>query len=236
MPDARERELGDRLQRVQARIASACDVAHRSVDEITLIVVTKYFPVDDLRRLIQLGVRCVGENKDQEASSKITALDVDQRRAIDVHFIGQLQSNKAGNVGGYADCVQSVDRVKVARALDRGATRVDRVVDALVQVDLDGSDAGRGGASVDSLMELADCIEELPALNLRGLMAVAPREMDANVAFSRLQGLAADVQSRYPGARWISAGMSGDLEQAVAHGATHLRVGSAILGSRPPQR
>lgn len=236
MPDARERELDEAMQQVHERIASACDATGRSVEDVTLIVVTKFFPVDDLRRLIELGVQHVGESKDQEASLKIAALDDKQRSAVDVHFIGQLQSNKAGHVGGYADCVQSVDRVKIARALDRGAAKTGRVVEVLVQVDLDGSDAGRGGTRTEDVAELADRIEQLPALRLRGLMAVAPRGVDPDAAFSSLQHLAQDVQSHHPAATWISAGMSGDLEQAVAHGATHLRVGSAILGSRPPQR
>lgn len=237
--DARALELSDNLQAVRERISSACTAVGRTNEEITLIVVTKFFPVGDVLRLHAMGVRDIGESRDQEAAAKIAELDPVVRADLQVHFIGQLQSNKASHVGGYADCVHSVDRAKIARALDRGGVGASRTIDALVQVDLSGDDDARGGvaaADPEELLQLADLIASAQALRLRGVMAVAPRVGDPAAAFARLRDLAAEVRARHPDASWISAGMSGDLEQAVANGATHLRVGSAILGSRPPQR
>ncbi|XAS78021.1 YggS family pyridoxal phosphate-dependent enzyme [Dermatophilaceae bacterium Sec6.4] len=236
MSEAREEELAKNLEGVRERIRIACLAAGRAEADITLIVVTKFHPLEDVRRLIGLGVRHIGENRDQEAAAKVADLDAQERRALTVHFVGQLQSNKAGHVAGYADCVQSVDRSKIAEALDRGAERAGRVVDVFIQVDLAGTDAGRGGLQLADVPRLAAEIAVLPALRLRGLMAVAPLGSDADEAFTHLQQGGAQLQLEHPDATSISAGMSGDLEQAIAHGATHLRVGSAILGSRPPQR
>lgn len=231
--DARQDELAARLATVHERIEQACIAAGRHPDEVTLIVVTKFFPVQDVVRLHRLGVRDIGENRAQEVAAKVADLDPVTRADLRVHFIGQLQSNKAAHVGGYADCVHSVDRAKIVSALDRGA---DRELDVLIQVDLSGRDSGRGGAAPDQLGHLADLISASQALRLRGLMAVAPLGADAAAAFARLGDLASAVRADHPDAGWISAGMSGDLEVAVANGATHLRVGSAILGSRPAQR
>lgn len=234
--DPRAAELADNLAGVQDRIASACASAGRDRAELTLIVVTKFFPADDVRRLHDLRVRDIGESRDQEAAAKVAELDPGIRDDLRVHFIGQLQSNKAPHVSAYADVVHSVDRAKIVAALDRGAVTHERTPQVLVQVDLSGDDAGRGGAAPGQVAELADLIAASQALRLRGVMAVAPLYGDAGQAFGRLREIAAGVRSNHPDATWISAGMSGDLEQAVAAGATHLRVGSAILGSRPPRR
>ncbi|MDE9366478.1 YggS family pyridoxal phosphate-dependent enzyme [Luteipulveratus sp. YIM 133132] len=234
--DSRAQQLRDSLDAVEQRVASACDAAGRHRSELTLVVVTKYFPAGDIERLATLGVRDIGENRHQEASDKIAELAPATRQDLRTHFIGQLQSNKAGAVAAYADVVQSVDRAKVARALDRGAEREGRLVDVTVQVDLAGDDAGRGGAAPADVLALAATIEGCASLRLRGLMAVAPLGADPAEAFERLHRTHEDLIADHPGATWISAGMSGDLEQAVAAGATHLRVGSAILGSRPALR
>ncbi|GAB3585033.1 YggS family pyridoxal phosphate-dependent enzyme [Calidifontibacter terrae] len=236
MSDPRTTELQQRLETVRHRIARAAEAAGRDAAEICLVVVTKYFPADDVRRLVELGVSDIGENKDQEAAAKIAELSEADRAELRVHFIGQLQSNKAGHVASYADVVHSVDRPKIARALARGAERAGRQLQVLLQVDLDGNDPGRGGVLPGAdLQTLIETVEQEQTLELCGLMAVAPRGEDPAVAFARLQRHAADLQRQIGSARWISAGMSGDLEQAVAAGATHLRVGSAILGSRPAQ-
>ena len=233
---ARREELSARLQQVEARIASACRAAGRPRGDVTLIVVTKFFPVQDVEALCELGVSNIGENRDQEASVKIAALPSEVRQRLQVHFIGQLQSNKAASLASYVDTVHSIDREKLVRALDRAAAAAGRAIGALVQVSLDPDPAarGRGGIPLEGVAALADSVAAAEHLTLRGLMAVAPLGVDPAEAFARLATAARGVRAGHPGAGWISAGMSADLESAVANGATHLRVGSAILGSRPP--
>lgn len=225
-------ELERRLTAVRERVAAAVAAAGRT-DPVTLVAVTKFFPASDVDLLAGLGVRDIGENRDQEASAKVAELA--HRDRLTVHFIGQLQSNKAGSVARYADVVHSLDRAKIARALDRAAEREGRVLDVLVQVGLDAA-GGRGGAEPDDVRDLADVVGGLEHVRLRGLMAVAPLGEEPRPAFARLRALAEAVRADHPGATWLSAGMSGDLEDAVAEGATHLRVGSAILGSRQSHR
>lgn len=235
--DDRSRELRDNLAAVRARIADAARAAGRAADDVTLIVVSKYFPVADVRRLIDLGVTDFGENKDQEASAKFAEIfagaSEQTRAALRLHFVGQLQSNKAGHVAAYADVVQSVDRAKIASALAKGAERHGRTLEVMVQVDLDGSDPGRGGALPEQIADLAAHVAGLEQLRLSGLMAVAPRGADPDAAFALLAELSRDLRAAHPSADRISAGMSGDLEQGVRHGATHVRIGSAVLGPRP---
>lgn len=244
----RGEELRRGLERVRERIGAACRDAGRDPDEVHLVVVTKYFPASDVRALAGLGVHDIGENRDREASAKLGELG-DLRERLTVHFVGQLQSNKAGSVARYADVVHSVDRAKLVRALDRGAGRAGRRLEVLVQVDLrepgtGGGSAGdgaagpaeRGGVAPEAAADLAGVVAGADHLVLRGVMAVAPLGGDPAAAFARLREVAHGIQQSHPGATWVSAGMSGDLEAAVAQGATHLRVGSAILGSRPPLR
>ena len=234
----RREELSAGLVRVEERIAAACRAAGRSRAEVRLIVVTKYFPPSDIELLCELGVTDIGENRDQEASAKIRALPDDVRQRMRLHFIGQLQSNKAGSLATYVDTVHSVDRDKLVHALDHAAATAGREIGALVQVSLSGEVAGsgRGGIPPDAVADLANSIAAAQHLGLRGLMAVAPLGVDPGDAFEELAALARAVRADHPEATWISAGMSADLEAAVANGATHLRVGSAILGSRPPVR
>jgi PLP dependent protein len=242
-PAAAERlaELSTNLIRVQDRIGAACTAAGRVREDVRLIVVTKLFPSADIEMLAQLGITDIGENRDQEASAKIAALSPKVRGLLDVHFIGQLQTNKAGSVAAYADTVHSIDRDKLVIALDRAATVRGRNIGVLVQVNLGASVGGgqggrsaRGGIRLDGVGALANSIAAADHLNLRGLMGVAPQGVDPDEAFGRLAKCAQALRADHPEATWISAGMSGDLESAVANGATHLRVGSAILGSRPP--
>lgn len=242
----RHTEIEERLTQVRERIAGACAQAGRDPEQITLVVVTKFFPASDVEHLLDLGVRHIGENKDQEAGAKVAELDPAVREQLSVHFVGQLQSNKAGRVARYADMVQSVDRTKIVRALDRGRGTAMEQGDAsaplevLVQVDLgEGEQAGRGGALPDQVPALADAVADTEHLRLRGLMAVAPIGLNdggTRAAFDRLADLGARVRDAHPGADLLSAGMSADLELGIASGATHLRVGSAILGSRQPDR
>lgn len=232
---ARREEIALGLGRVTERMARACAQAGRDPAELTLIVVTKLHPVSDLEELRELGVRDIGENRDQEASEKVEAARAAGIAGLRVHFIGQLQTNKAGSVARYADVVHSVDRPKLARALNRGALAAGRRVRALVQVNLDDR-PGRGGVTPHDALDLAALIASSPSLELLGVMAVAPLEGDPGPAFARLRKVADEIRGHWPAATWISAGMSDDLEHAITHGATHLRVGSAILGTRQSLR
>lgn len=229
---ARIDELRAGLQQTRDRISAAADAAGRDPREIQLVVVTKFFPESDVRLLAELGVTDVGENRHQEAEAKQAACaDLGLRW----HFIGALQSNKAAAVASYADVVASVDRAKVLAGLTRGAAKRDGLLDVLVQVSLDEPGADhRAGVAPDALLDLCDRVVESEHLRLGGVMAVAPLGEDPRPAFERLAQSAAVVRRTHPDATWISAGMSQDLEEAVAAGATHVRVGSAILGNRPP--
>jgi pyridoxal phosphate enzyme (YggS family) len=220
------------LARVRDRIGAACTAAGRDPQAITLVVVTKTYPASDVEILASLGVRDVGENRDQEAAPKHAAT---AQLPLRWHFIGQLQSNKARSVAGYADLVHSVDRPSLVAALDRAAAHHERILDCLVQVSLDG-DPDRGGVPVADLAPLAERIAGAANLRLQGVMAVAPLGTDPARGFAVLPELLATTREHAPQASVISAGMSGDLEAAVTCGTTHLRVGSAILGSRPPLR
>jgi hypothetical protein len=232
--DPRRDEVAANLRTVRERIAAACATAGRSADEVTLTVVTKFFPASDVRLLADLGVADVGENRHQEAEAKAAeCADLDVRW----HFIGNLQSNKAAAVAAYADVVESVDRPKLVAGLTRGAHQRGVVLDCLVQVNLDpdtGAGTGRGGAAPTEVEALAEQVAAAEGLRLRGVMAVAPPGEDPRGAFERLARLTDRVRRVDPSATWVSAGMSGDLEAAVQTGATHVRIGSAVLGPRPP--
>ena len=248
-PDARRAELADRLAQVWDRIEAACAAAGRSRDELTLIAVTKTWPASDVRLLYELGQRDFGENRDQEAAPKAGACaDLDLRW----HFVGQLQTNKVASVTRYADVIHSVDRLRLVHALAQAAQRRSRVITALIQVSLEGpgGDPGRGGASLGEVTELAEAIvatakqaaanetnatgEAAGGLRLGGVMAVAPLGVPAAEAFAGLAARAAAVRAVRADATMISAGMSGDLEEAIKAGATHLRIGTALLGDRKP--
>ncbi|GAB3444800.1 YggS family pyridoxal phosphate-dependent enzyme [Streptomonospora sediminis] len=234
---ARRREqLRANLRDLRERVGAACAAAGRSPEDVTIIAVTKTFPASDVRILAELGVADVGENRDQEAAPKAAEC---AGLGLRWHFVGQLQSNKARSVARYADMVHSVDRARLAAALGARARAEGRELDCLVQVDLDPDSAAgvlgpRGGADPADVLGVADAIAAEDGLRVGGVMAVAPRGGDPADAFERLNTVAAEVRDRYPRAEVISAGMSGDLEQAVAQGATHLRVGTALLDYRRP--
>ncbi|MDR7253872.1 pyridoxal phosphate enzyme (YggS family) [Nocardioides sp. BE266] len=228
---ARRDELAANLDAVRRRIAAACEEAGRAADDVSLVVVTKFFPASDVRLLADLGVTDVGENRHQEAEAKAAeCADLGLRW----HFIGGLQSNKAAAVASYADVVESLDRAKLVGPLSRGAHARSHEVDVLLQVSLDPPGAEhRSGASPDDLADLAGRVAEAGMLRLRGLMAVAPLGEDPDAAFSRLAAIRDEFVRAHPDATVLSAGMSGDLEAAITRGATHVRVGSAVLGERP---
>ncbi|WP_413250686.1 YggS family pyridoxal phosphate-dependent enzyme [Sinomonas flava] len=233
--EARRRELSGSLERVRERIRRATEAAGRD-SEPALIVVTKFHPASDVRLLAEFGVRDVGENRDQEAAAKAAELE---ELPLAWHFIGQLQTNKAKSVVRYADAVHSVDRASLVSALGKAvaASGRDRALDCLVQVNLDPDAApGRGGALPEEVPGLSDLLAGTEGLRLAGVMAVAPLGEDPAEAFARLASIAEQMQRRHPGADMVSAGMSQDLEQAVAAGATHLRIGTDVLGTRPRVR
>jgi pyridoxal phosphate enzyme (YggS family) len=227
----RREELAVRLADVRGRIAKACEVAGRDVGDITLIAVTKTRPASDVRLLSGLGLRDVGENRDAEAAPKAAQCsDLN----LTWHFIGQLQTNKCASVVRYASVVHSVDRARLVHALGRAARRAERVIDCLIEVSLDG-DPARGGTPAGEVPALAEALEAESGLMLRGVMAIAPLGMAPAAAFGRLLDSASAVRAVQPSATMISAGMSGDLEAAVEAGATHLRIGTALLGDRGPR-
>lgn len=242
----RRAELAEAWSALRRRIAAACGSVGRDPDELTVIAVTKTFPATDVLALASLGVRHVGENRDQEAAAKraqvtraqLVGAQAAGRNAppqpLTWHAIGRIQRNKARSVAQWADMVHSVDSIRLASALGAAASAVrDQPLPCLIQVSLD-ADPGRGGAAIEHVDDLAAHIEQSSALTLGGVMAVAPLKADPDAAFARLAQVAASVRRQHPAATAISAGMSADLEDAVRHGATYLRVGGAILGNRPP--
>jgi pyridoxal phosphate enzyme (YggS family) len=225
---ARGEELAANLDALRRRVVAACATAGRDAGEVTIVAVSKTWPASDVRLLAGLGIADFGENRDQEAAPKARALaDLPLRW----HFVGQLQTNKCRSVAGYADVVHSVDRPRLAEALGAAAHRAGRELVALVQVALD-DDPGRGGVSPADVARLADQVAATPGLRLGGVMAVAPLGVDPEPPFARLEEIAADLRSRHPEATIVSAGMTDDLESAVAHGASHVRVGTALFGRR----
>lgn len=226
----RRDEIAAGLAEVDARIAAACRAVGRDRGEVTLIAVTKTRPAEDVRILSELGVRDVGENRDQEAALKAREL---AGLPLTWHFVGQLQTNKVRSVVGYADVIHSVDRLRLLETISKEAVRQGRSVGCLLQVALD-DDPARGGARPADLLALADEVALADGVWLGGVMAVAPLGEEPARAFDRLRGLALRLQEQHPRATMISAGMSEDLAQAVAYGATHVRVGTALLGRRKP--
>ncbi|MCO8277333.1 YggS family pyridoxal phosphate-dependent enzyme [Actinoplanes sp. TRM 88003] len=226
----RRSELAAALREVNGRIARACEAAGRGADEVSLVAVTKTYPASDVVLLAGLGVTDVGENRDQEAAPKAAEVRA-AGAAPRWHFIGQLQRNKARSVAAYADVVESVDSVRLAEALARAAQGRAAPLEILIQVSIDG-DPARGGVSGDDLWRVSDSITAADSLRLGGVMAVAPVDWAPDRAFEQLRGVSEQLAKAHSGATAISAGMSGDLEAAVRHGATHVRIGTSLLGMR----
>ncbi|MFC4030357.1 YggS family pyridoxal phosphate-dependent enzyme [Streptomyces polygonati] len=233
-------QLAAQLARVEERIAAACAGAGRDRADVTLIVVTKTYPADDVRLLAGLGVRQVAENRDQEAAAKAEEC---AELPLSWHFVGQLQTNKVRSVVRYADHVHSVDRLRLVGALSGAATAAGRELGCLVQVALDagsGERGERGGVAPDAVGAIADAIASAEGLRLDGVMTVAPLAGQyagqPRAAFDRLVEISSGLRETHPAANMVSAGMSQDLEHAVAAGATHVRVGTAVLGVRPRLR
>lgn len=217
--------VASRWEAIQAEVRRAAEDSGRDPLEITTIVVTKFHPASLVRELYAAGVRHVGENRHQEAVAKHAELaDLD----MTWHFVGQLQSNKAKAVAEYASVIHSVDRPSLVEAL----ARAERPLDVFLEVNLTAV-PGRGGVETSGLLELAEKVLEVGSLTLRGIMAVAPQDEEPAASFERVRGYSRELQSLAPSATDLSMGMSGDFREAIAAGATHLRIGSAITGNRP---
>ena len=224
----RKSEIATNLATVTERITAAAKKVNRSPSDIKLIVVTKTFPIIDLQFLYELGVRDFGENRDQEASQKVSELPSD----INWHFQGQIQSNKLKSITSWATFIHSVDQLKYAKMISEFAG--DQKKSIFLQLSLDEIPESRGGVDPAKLHELASELSQFSNLNLVGLMAVAPLDESTNQAFARLSKYHQLFVEHFPEAKFLSAGMSGDYESAILHGATHLRIGSSILGNRQP--
>ncbi len=219
----RKGEIEANLVDVSSRIEKAAKAAGRSVEEITLVAVTKTFPVSDIEFLYQLGIRNFGENRNQEGSIKAPQLPDD----CIWHFQGQIQSNKLKSIALWADVIHSLDDASHAKKLSSLVANKD----IFIQLSLD-SQPNRGGVAPEELDGFARAIAELGNLKVRGLMAVAPLDEDSNLAFARLKLLSNQLVKTLPMASEMSAGMSNDFESAIAQGATLIRIGSQILGVR----
>jgi len=227
-------ELSLNWAAVRESVTHSCLSAGRSPDEVSVIAVTKTWPAADVRLLAGLGVTQVGENRDQEAKVKHQELaDVD----LVWHAIGQLQTNKAKSVAAWADVVHSVDRPELVQALAKATHQREKPLHVLLQINLDPVvTADRGGCDPAAMLELAEQVHSHSGLVLAGVMAVAPLDSDAEQAFASLQDKSHELIAYDANATWISAGMSDDYQKAIKYGATHLRIGSLILGHRPTYR
>lgn len=224
----RRNEIEQNLNELNQRIEKACTDSGRSFDEVKTIAITKTWPTSDIEILYDLGLRNFGESKDQEAIKKVEEL---RGKDIHWHFVGQIQTNKINHIASYADYVHAIDRNKVVEAFENALEKNGRSINALIQVSLDG-DESRGGALPEAISSIAKAIEDSIHLTLGGLMAVAPVNQSPEVAFKKLSEIAGDFHQDFPSAQMISAGMSDDLEIAIKYGATHLRIGSDLLGNR----
>ncbi|SDH78138.1 hypothetical protein SAMN05192558_10522 [Actinokineospora alba] len=228
----RAAEIAANLADVRERIDAACRNAGRNPSDVRLLAVTKTFPATDAAILADLGVLDLAENRDQEAGSKFDQLrELRPAAKPRWHMVGRLQRNKMRSVVRWADEVQSVDSTRLADALAKAAQDRPEPLDVLLQASIDG-DPARGGCPLGDLDYLADHVIRSGELALKGIMAVAPLGMEPSRAFERLAGVAHQLQALYPTARELSCGMSNDLEEAVDHGSTCVRVGTALLGGR----
>jgi pyridoxal phosphate enzyme (YggS family) len=221
-------EIAGNFSQVKEKISVAAQGSGRDLAQLTLIAVTKTFPTTDLEMLYSLGIREFGENRDQEASVKAAQLPSD----INWHFQGGIQSNKLKSICSWASVIHSVDQYRYAQKISEYS--LNKTMKIFIQVSLDKPVESRGGVDPEKLIDLAGEISLLPNISVMGLMAVAPVDQPAEPAFAQLQRIHQSFIAHYKDAKYLSAGMSGDYEMAISYGATHLRIGSSILGNRPP--
>jgi PLP dependent protein len=243
----RESELTHALAAVRSRLALAAEAVGRNVSEIELLPITKFFPATDVAILSRLGCRSVGESREQEASAKVAELArLEQAsprtdwREVHWHMVGQIQRKKARSLARWAHTAHSIDSAQLVTALDRAVAAAlaagcrDQPLRVYVQVSLDG-DTSRGGVDIRTPGAVDDVcaqVQESKFLELLGLMGIPPLDWDPDEAFDRLQSEHRRVLESHPNAVGLSAGMSDDLEIAVKHGSTCVRVGTALLGPR----
>ncbi|WP_327140960.1 YggS family pyridoxal phosphate-dependent enzyme [Nocardia sp. NBC_01327] len=234
-PD-RVAQLSAALAALNTRIDAACEACGRARDTVRLLPVTKFHPASDIEILYGLGLREFGESREQEASDKVAQLR--HLSQVRWEFIGRLQRNKAKSVATWANTVYSVDSDRLVTTLDAGVRAAletgerSAPLRVLIQVSLD-ADPTRGGVSDTAMLDLADQLEKSASLQLAGLMAIPPLDADPDDAFERLARMHASLLSAHPQASELSAGMSSDLEAAIRHGSTCVRVGTALMGARP---
>ena len=222
----RKVELSRSLADVQGRILEATSRASRKSEEVTLIAVTKTYPVSDVEILHELGVSNFGENRNAEGQEKSALVSAHW------HYQGQIQSNKIAAISSWAQTVHSLDDLSHVAKFDRAVGEIpDKRLNIFIQISLDG-DTSRAGVRGDDLLSLGQAISSAKNLDLIGLMVVPPVQAEPEKAFSEVAELAQRFRQEFPKAQSLSAGMSGDFEIAIAHGATHIRVGSQILGPR----
>jgi pyridoxal phosphate enzyme (YggS family) len=225
-------ELGQRYQAIVEKIATAAASANRDPDEITLVVVSKNHPQQLVLDLLELGARDFGENRDQEANPKSKQIALETNQAFNWHFIGQLQTNKVKSVLEYANFLHSLDRNSLLEELIKRTTERAVPLKVFVQVNMT-EDPERGGVNPGDLMTFAERVLSSLGLELVGLMGVGGLDVAPEREFERLAQLSGQLQQLAPRADRLSMGMSGDFETAIAYGATHLRIGTAITGNRP---
>jgi pyridoxal phosphate enzyme (YggS family) len=230
-----ESTLAQRLESIHQRIDAAAKNAGRSGAEIELVIVTKNHGFELALELLKLGESQFGENKDQEASAKAQSVleNLDQGLVARTwHFVGQLQSNKVKSMLGYSSVLHSLDRPSLLKELAKQlGNNPDKRLDVFIELNLTG-DPNRGGLDPENLIEFAEQVLEVPQINLLGVMGVAGLDVDPRVDFERIQAASQRLRTVSSSARFISAGMSGDFEEAIGFGATHLRIGTAITGKR----
>jgi pyridoxal phosphate enzyme (YggS family) len=227
----RKDELVSNLQSVRSEITRACEQNNRDPDDITLIAVTKNFPASDIRLLNDLGVSDFGESRVQEFSRKYEEV---KDLVSTWHFIGQVQSNKIREITRMSDVVHSIDSAQHIERFNNQAEKAGKVVDLLIQINLDPDyPNARGGVSAKEAEDLATLIHRLGNVNLGGLMFIASPHVDAKRAFQSFAEVLSVFKERHPSAQIVSAGMSADVQEAIRIGATHLRIGSKLLGNRP---
>jgi len=226
--------LAERLSAVHARIAKAAENANRKLDEIQLVIVTKNHSEQLPLQLLELGEFNFGENKDQEASIKAEAVRTAGETGLvpNWHFVGQLQSNKVKSMLGYSQVLHSLDRPSLLNELVKQLAKTpERSLDVFIELNLTG-DPGRGGIMPADLISFAESVLQAKQLKLLGVMGVAGLEGTPASYFETIAKASAELRTIAPEARFISAGMSGDYEEAIRYGATHLRIGTAITGNR----
>jgi pyridoxal phosphate enzyme (YggS family) len=209
-------EISNNLEQVRTKIAKVAE------HPVCLIAVTKTFPASDVQILHELGVTDFGENRDGEGAEKSALVSGTW------HFQGQIQSNKLKSITSWANVIHSLDDPRHFEVIEKVAPHPLQI---FLQVSLDGADH-RGGAGLEDLYALATLVDNSPTHTLAGLMSVPPLGVEPNEAFAQLAVIHNDFMQQFPEAKSLSAGMSGDYEIAISHGATHVRVGSSILGSR----